>query len=56
MRDESLGEFEQVPPVFLQVCEGRDLQILHSASATHCPLQIQLLPLPEPLPLRVPAV
>lgn len=50
------GKSERVTVLFFQVREGRNLPILPSAVAPHRPLQIQLLPLPEPLPLRVPAV
>lgn len=45
-----------VTVLFLQVCEGQHLPALTAAIAPHRPLQVQLLPLPEPLPVRVPAL
>lgn len=45
-----------LPFLFFQVCEGPNLPIILSAVASHRPLQIQFLLLPEALPLGVPAV
>lgn len=50
------AESERLTALFSQVREGRHLPALLAAGAPRRPLPVQRLPLPAPLPRRVPAV